>query len=267
MTSFTWCCSLVLALLIFGPRAQASLSATEVARQSEEATRVKGYQAEAKLTTTTAADKGKIKEFKMWRQLQADLINYNTMTRFHKPSSIKDEGVLILEREGDASDVLLYLPRFKKIRRVENSNQSGSFMGSAFSYADIAPSHYTDLNLKLLANESCPVGEGECYVLRGEGKTPQVKRRSGYDYTKTWINTKTLLTMRIEGYSKEGKRIRRVDFGKYASTDGKGGANVAQEMSAIRDKDGLKTQFQILDLKVDERIKGSLFTRENLENP
>ena len=121
----------------------------------------------------------KIKQFTWWRKLTADGTHFNTLTRFHEPAEVRGEGILFLEHEGDDNDVQLYLPAYKKIRRVESQSQSGSFMGSEFSYADIATPHVDDYKYELQKEDApCVIDGGKqatCYVVQSTPATDPVK--------------------------------------------------------------------------------------------
>ena len=243
-----------------------SMSALNNKKKSEDVTQVSSYEATVTLTTT-GKRRDSEKVFTIWRQLQPDRIHYKMLTRFHKPPTIKNEGILFLEAANDKSDVLLYLPSFKKIRRIENNNQSGSFMGSVFSYADISPSHYTDLNAERLKDEKCPGTKIECYVIKSEGKTAKVKHRSGYKYSKSWVRKDNLVPVQVEGYDKKNKLVKTIKMQDYEQVGAKNKKFLAKLVTGIRASDGATTVFKITDLNTSKSISNDIFTRENLENP
>jgi hypothetical protein len=164
-----------------------ALSAKDIMDKNEEVRRLRDIKAKATLVTGGADKKEKRKKFTWWRKLTSDKVHFNTLTRFHEPSEIKNEGILFLEHEQDNSDVLLYLPTYKKIRRVERNNQSGSFMGSELSYADIATPHSEDYDFKELKKEKCPSKESDCTIIEA---IPKRSRRKSRTSIKTYLKEK-----------------------------------------------------------------------------
>lgn len=65
--------------------------------------------------------------------------NKNSLIKFYKPSTVKGTGLLSQSTSGsDQSNQWLYLPAFKSVKRLSASDKNASFMGSDFSYVDIA---------------------------------------------------------------------------------------------------------------------------------
>ena len=55
------------------------------------------------------------------------------LIKFLSPADVKGFGFLVLEPDSPSEKMYLYLPAFKKIRRIAGSAKSRSFMGSDFS--------------------------------------------------------------------------------------------------------------------------------------
>src|SRR3954462_6415674 len=107
--------------------ASAAMTPREVMVKNEEARKIADSVAKASLSSKLG-DKERVKEFTWWRKLLEDGTRFNTLTRFHSPAEVRGEGILFLEHASDQNEVLMYLPAFKKIRRVESQQQSSSFM-------------------------------------------------------------------------------------------------------------------------------------------
>lgn len=55
---------------------------------------------------------------------------------FSAPDDMRGSGLLLLERDG-ANDLFMYLPEYKKVRRVTGHMMSGSMFGTDFTYEQI----------------------------------------------------------------------------------------------------------------------------------
>lgn len=99
----------------------------------EEARQVPAFVAKALLASVKADGAKKEKTFTLWRKLKADGVHYQTLTRFHLPAEVKGEAILFLENDKGENDILLYLPAYQKVRRIERSQQSASFMGQTLA--------------------------------------------------------------------------------------------------------------------------------------
>jgi len=164
-------------LTYFAQNAQAAnITAKEIMEKNESARKLLHLTSDAFIATSSTGGEAKKKSFTWWRKLSTDQNHYLTLTRFHTPAEVRDEGILFVEKDAGASDVLLYLPTYKKIRRVETQSQSSSFMSSAFSYSDIASPHVDEYNYSLMSEGNCPLSPTlQCFVIESAPSTDAVK--------------------------------------------------------------------------------------------
>ncbi|KAB2897384.1 MAG: outer membrane lipoprotein-sorting protein [Kofleriaceae bacterium] len=257
--------SLLVALLVFLPAiASAELpSGREVLEKQEEARKIPSFQARAMLTTTKAGGSSKAaKKFRWWRKL-SDQTHFVTLTRFDEPATIRGEGVLI--REGkDRNDVLLYLPHFKKVRRVEGQSQSSSFFGSVFSYSDVAMPHADDSTAKVLREETCPGEKLKCFVVEISPATKKIRDRTGYSRSVQWIRQDNWITVAGEFYDLKGKLWKKLRATEVKEVDAR---NKKWMPHHIVLEDVVKkrtTVLRLADVKVNVSIDDSVFTEQNL---
>ena len=57
---------------------------------------------------------------------------------FDSPGDVRGTAFLSHTKKADSDDQWLYLPALKRVKRIASSNKAGPFMGSEFSYEDIA---------------------------------------------------------------------------------------------------------------------------------
>ncbi|MEW6058243.1 MAG: outer membrane lipoprotein-sorting protein [Bdellovibrionota bacterium] len=244
----------------------AALSAKEIMTRNEEARKIQDVTSRATLKTGGGQDKEKLKEFTWWKKIKSDNIHYNTLTRFHKPAEIRNEGILFLEHDNNENEVLLYLPNFKKIRRVEAQQQSSSFMGSVFSYSDITTPHVEDYAYKLLREETCPGGEAalKCSVIESVPASDSVRDRTRYSRTVQWIRPDNFMMAQAEYYDLEGALIKRALFSKIDQVDPARNKWMAKFIRMDNVKTAKFTELEFSQVKANTGLKDALFTQQNL---
>ncbi len=261
--------SLITFLVHALPAHSGAESALDIMKKNEEVRKVNEFESRARLTTGNSADKTeKVKEFTFWRKVQADRIHNSTLTRFHSPAEVRNEGILILENPDGKNDVLLYLPNFKKTRRVESQQQSGSFMGSVFSYSDIATPHTSDYRYKTLRQEKCPGAEHaqvQCQVIEALPVNEDVQERTGYSKSVIWVRTDNFMAVKGEYTNVQGELFKRLEAGQIKMVDPKEKKWLAHFLSIENLKTRDYTRLVFSNVKVNGGIPDATFTQQNLQ--
>jgi hypothetical protein len=241
-----------------------AISAEEVMRRNEEARRVRDITSSATLTTTREGEDAKTKAFTWWRKLSDDGVHFHILTRFALPAEIRGEGILIDEHATE-NEILLYLPRFKKVRRVEGQSQSASFMGSVFSYSDIADPHARDYKHALLRSEPCPGSPGiACHVVESTPATDAVKERTGYARMVQWIRSDNFVTVRGELFDASGALWKRLAAADVREVDPREHRFLAHTVRIEDVRSKRATVLAFGEVKVNAGIPDATFTQQNL---
>ncbi len=245
--------------------AHAAPDAKAIMQKNEEVRRVSDVNASALLTTGGGSGPERVKQFTWWRKLRADGVRFNTLTRFHQPAEIRGEGILFLETGPDQNEVLMYLPAYKKIRRVESQQQSSSFMGSEFSYSDIATPHVEDYSYKYLREEACPgAAEVKCHVIESTPATEAVRERTGYSRATNWIRQDNSMEAQIEFYGLDGALRKRIEASEQKVVDATKGKWMAHKIRVVGAKTQKYTLLQFKSVKVNQGIPDATFTQQRL---
>lgn len=125
-----------------------------------------------------------------------------TKVTFTYPADMKGAALLTHENgEGD-DDQWLYLPAVKRTKRIASSNQSGSFMGSEFSYEDLVVRQLDKYNFRYIGDETI---EGkDCFVVE---RIPKNKK-SGYSRVVRWRMKDNLQELRTDYYDRKGDLLK-----------------------------------------------------------
>lgn len=205
------------------------------------------------------------KTFTLWRKVAPDGVHHRTLTRFAAPAEIRGEGVLFDEKTNGQNEVLLYLPRFKKVRRVESQAQRASFMGSSFSYTDMTTHSVDDYRHELAKTEPCP-GEAKssCFVIASVPVNDTVKVNHGYAKKTTWVRTSDFQTIQTELYDVDGALWKRVAFSEIREVDA---AKHKAMPHSVRVDDLKAKRFSTIQVNradVETPVADSVFTEQSL---
>jgi hypothetical protein len=261
--------SLLLPALFLAPFPADARTGLEIMTRNEEARKVSEFEARARIITGNNKDSStKVKEFSFWRKVQADGVHNSTFTRFHAPAEVRNEGILIVENGSGKNDVLLYLPAYKKIRRIESQQQSGSFMGSVFSYSDIATPHVDEYRYSVQKEEACPTKESasiKCHIVEAVPASDEVKERTGYSKSVTWVRQDNFMVVKGEYYNLEGVLFKRLEANEIRLVDQKGRKWLSHLLFIENLKSGDFTRLEFSKVKVNGGIADAIFTQQNLQ--
>lgn len=256
--------SVVLFLLfVFSHQAaSAALDGQTIMKNYENARRIPQFRARAKLSSVRAGGEVKEKTFTIWRKIKDDGIRYRSVTRFLSPAEVKNEAILFLENDQGENDILLYLPAYQKVRRLERSQQNTSFMGSDFSYSDITSPHADDFKTEAKGEVPCPVGAQTCYRVEGVPANDSVKDRTGYSKVVSFVQKDTFLVVRSENYGVDGALLKTVTFSDAEKQST--GKWFQKKIEVDSKKTGGKTTLQFSELATDLKLEDALFTQQAL---
>ena len=176
---------------------------------------------------------------------------------FRAPADVAGTRFLSVEEEGESPNQFIFLPAFKKVKRVVGSQRNRSFMGTDFSYADLDGRDVDGASWKRL--EDAKIGGQDCYVIEGRAKSTE----ETYSRSLLWVHKKHLVPMRIDFFKKESdaptkrfsvRRLEKRDQ-RWVATD--------STMSTLKKK--TKTRMVVKKIDFDSNIPDNELTRSALE--
>jgi outer membrane lipoprotein-sorting protein len=120
-----------------------------------------------------------------------------SITAFIKPTDIKGTKLLTWTRVDDDNKQWLYLPKFKRVKKINSTNQAGSFMGSEFSYEDIGGQVLDKYNYKVLSEDK------DSWMIES---TP--KKKSGYSKLVSKISKTDLIPLEVKYYDRRAELLK-----------------------------------------------------------
>ena len=143
-----------------------------------------------------------------------------TLFVFDRPRDVKGTAFLVHAHKNEPDDQWLWLPALKRVKRISSSKQSGSFMGSEFSYEDMGATEVEKHTHRLLRTEPC--GDLECTVSERIPVDPD----SGYSRQLVWLDREELRTMQVQFFDRGEAHLKTLvveDYEKFLGHYWRGG--------------------------------------------
>lgn len=178
----------------------------------------------------------------------------SSITVFLSPSSVRNTRFLSVENDQGKTDQWIYLPALKRVKRIAANEEGGSFMGSDFSYADMASTTYD-------ADEAT-------HTLLEETETTYRVRSvpfdsSTYGKTETTVDKATYLPLQVDFYAKDGTTMEKQL--KTSQTDQINGRWIPKVITMTTIASGHSTRIEIIQAQYDIPMNSNFFTTRFLE--
>ena len=175
---------------------------------------------------------------------------------FIEPKSERGISFLKIEHDSKTDEMRMWLPAFKKTRRISPKNRGDKFMGSELSYEDLSNRELKHHTYKRLNDEV--VSNIDCYVI---DVFPGVDAKSTYSKHTSWIDKSTLNIIKEESFDKRGELIKKKRFLHKKIKDYYVMSQI--DVENVQKKHTTKVIFD--KIEVDQGIKSSLFQEKNLK--
>ena len=171
---------------------------------------------------------------------------------------LDDKGVAFLKIEHDnkSDEMRMWLPAFKKVRRISSSKKGDSFMGSDLSYEDMTSRSLEENRYKRLEDET--LDGKDCFVLE---VLPNEDIKSTYSKHITWIVKESLIAVQEESYDLGGGLRKKKKFFFESISD----YHVINKIFVEDVQKSHTTTLTMEDIKVDSGLDHSLFQEKNLK--
>ena len=169
-----------------------------------------------------------------------------------------DKGVAFLKIEHDNKDdeMRMWLPAFKKVRRISSKKKGDAFMGSDLSYEDLSSRDLDENQYNRLDDGT--VNGKDCYVLE---ILPKAQAKSAYTKHISWIDKLTLMGVKEESYDKRGKLKKKKEY----EFQNMKGYHVMKRVYVEDVQKNHSTEVTFSEIEVDSGIRENLFQEKNLK--
>jgi hypothetical protein len=225
-------------------------------RQAEE--RYKGNDRREQLTITVSRehrpDKKRVMSV-LW--FEKDLGKEDKIVvHFIAPKDVAGTNLLMHVLPYKDDDRWLYFPQEKIYRRIRARDKNSTFMGTDFTYDDLAEQEPDEENHTLLRVEPC--GDTVCYVVES---TPKDLADAGYGKTQTWVEKDHFIKVRIEYWDLGGRHLKSYTAGKIVEV---GGSWMPTRLAMRTDHSAQNTIVERTGVRLNVGLQEDLFSPPRL---
>jgi uncharacterized protein len=189
---------------------------------------------------------------------------------FMEPQDDNGNSYLMYNFKNEADIKYVYLKGIRKAKKVTGADKRLSFFGSDFSNGDIGKPDFTECNYRSLPDARIVFKgkEFECNVIESIPKNSQIMNDTGYGRKVTYLEKKTLLTLKLEYYDENKVKMKELKLLSFITRSNVNGQKVyyttGLEMKNV--KRGTRTEFLFGNLRFedDAKISPDIFTVEYL---
>jgi outer membrane lipoprotein-sorting protein len=131
------------------------------------------------------------------------------LATFESPADVKGTVFLSHTHAGRADDQWLYLPALKRVKRIAPANKTSPFMGSEFSYEDLASAEVEKFTYRYRGEEA--FDNAPRFLVE---RVP-VDADSGYSRQLVWVDQVRYVPLKIEFYDRRGAKLKTLVAGDY----------------------------------------------------
>jgi len=182
------------------------------------------------------------------------------LIRFHEPPDLARSAILTVERADGAADQWIYLPAYHAARRIASTNRGDTWMGTDFTYEDIADVKIEQYTYALLRHET--LEQVRCAVIEVVPAERTLKEQSAYSRTLYWVDPTDAVALKMEYYDRGGRLL------KVLTNAGLQRLGAYRRWTTTRVRDVTRnheTVVTVTDRKLDSGLGDELFTVSSLE--
>lgn len=246
-----------LLLLTAGIATAEDLTGREIMGMMRQTPDAEDMSSDVTMTLLNARGQERVREIRMMIK-DSDGIS-RTIMFFTAPADVRGTGFLTVEQAGGESDMWLYLPALRRIRRIVSSSRNESFMGSDLTYADLEPRDLENYEYLRLADDR--INGQDCYVVESTPVSDEIERETGYSRTVDWVSMDKLVPLRTDFYDTRGNHTKQMVA---EETTLVGGHWVLSRIVVTDLKDGGSTIMETANIEIDTGIDDDVFTQQQL---
>jgi len=183
----------------------------------------------------------------------------SSLIKFLSPADIKGTGFLSIEHSGRDDDQWLYLPAFKKTRRISPGNESDYFVGTDFTFEDLNREDLEDFTYSFLPDAE--VDGAVCYHILAVPLSEKKLTESGYSKREMLIRKENFVLVYANFYDKSGEKLKTYNADNIKKVGEKWRA-YRMEMNNLRNSH--KTILIYDEISLDQGVDLNIFTERYL---
>jgi outer membrane lipoprotein-sorting protein len=248
-----------------GQAAAPALTAREIMERNFDVTKVKALSMDMTMTLINARGQRRERRSTTLVKLQANGVDSKFLVRFNDPPDVAGTGLLQVEHSDGDDDLWIYLPALRKARRLVASNKKDSFVGSDFSYGDIALPKVDQYRHVSRGTEV--IDGATCHVIESTPATDAVRGNSGYARKVTWVRADNFLEAKVEYYDLANRLLKTQRVSRHQAVSSQPGKWFALEREMTNHRTGHRTLIVATNVDGTVALDEAVFTTRTLERP
>lgn len=185
-----------------------------------------------------------------------------TLLFFRSPPEVRGVGFLQWVDPRSSDRQWLFLPELKRVRQITGNSKRESFVGTDFSYEDLALRlelvDWTedDAATRIIADEPCD--DRTCAVVEFSPKKEDVS----YGKIRLWLGRGDLVARKFEFEDRNGRLSKTL---RNADIRAVGNVPTAHRLEMQNERGGSRTVVVLTEVAYNQGLKDSLFTERHLE--
>jgi len=229
-----------------------ALTGDELARQMD--SRRTPIDLKVDLLMTLTNKKGKTRSSSLHSITKDD--GTKQMIWFLEPADDKGISFLKIEHDDRDDEMRIWLPAFKKIRRISAKKRSDSFMGSDMSYEDMSSRQLDEFKFILIGQE---VHDSiACHLLES---IPREHMHTEYSRHITWVDSTLLIPIKEESFDKSGQLLKE----KYFSYTIIKEYQILTKVHVVNIQKNHSTTLNFENIELNTGVKDNLFHERHLK--
>jgi len=229
-----------------------ALTGDELARQMD--SRRTPIDLKVDLLMTLTNKKGKTRSSSLHSITKDD--GTKQMIWFLEPADDKGISFLKIEHDDRDDEMRMWLPAFKKIRRISAKKRSDSFMGSDMSYEDMSSRQLDEFKFILIGQEV--YDSIACHLLES---IPREHMRTEYSRHITWVDSTLLIPIKEESFDKSGQLLKE----KYFSYTIIKEYQILTKVHVVNIQKNHSTTLNFENIELNTGVKDNLFHERHLK--
>ena len=219
---------------------------------------------ESQLILIDKNDRQRIRDLSMFA-LEKDGVE-KSLIFFRSPSEVKGTAYMSFDWDDESKedDSWLYLPALKQIKRIAASDESGAFMGSDFSYADINGLELNDFTYTL-EKESEVVDGHDCWVITSTPKNDEVIDSTGYTSARSWIRKDIYIGVKGIINVKKGHKVKYFAIKDLENIDEIWTPHTLQMVTTRDGKREHSSLLKIGNMQYNKGVEESMFSTDAMQ--
>lgn len=227
------------------------------------ATKVSGAEFRATMRLITASGSVRERQTEGATKLQPDGNDNMRLTRFLSPADAKGTTTLLIENGAQDDDMWVYLPAFKKVRRLAASNKRDSFMGTDLSFGDVIGYRVADWQHKIVGQKN--IAGRACSEVLSVPVNATIRAQSGYSQRVSCIDAESALALRVDYSDEQGKLLKTVELSDIQQVDAANNRWQGMRLTAKNAQTGHRTEIVLQDYRLNPTIEAKRFKAQALD--